>query len=77
MLFRRLTLYFFFNFPQISAQIGRDHLPTLSLSPPRSYLKVGESAVVDCESSEGPEVPIQWEKSGSRPLPSNVRTIKI
>uniref|UniRef100_A0A336LPI6 CSON010513 protein n=1 Tax=Culicoides sonorensis TaxID=179676 RepID=A0A336LPI6_CULSO len=52
--------------------IERDQLPTMTIAPTRSYLKVGESAVVDCESSEGSDVAVTWEKSGSRSLPSNV-----
>lgn len=50
-----------------------DHLPYLKLEPARSYLKPGESIVVDCSSSMGTAVDVIWEKHGGESLPYNFR----
>lgn len=47
-------------------------MPMLSVKPARSFLKVGESADIDCTSSDGHDVPVSWERTDGKPLPYNV-----
>uniref|UniRef100_A0A8D8ES81 Basement membrane-specific heparan sulfate proteoglycan core protein n=1 Tax=Culex pipiens TaxID=7175 RepID=A0A8D8ES81_CULPI len=48
-------------------------LPILRLEPTVSYLRPGESVVVDCSSSAGSHVPVSWQRLGGQPLPYNFR----
>ncbi|XP_058175045.1 basement membrane-specific heparan sulfate proteoglycan core protein [Anopheles ziemanni] len=50
-----------------------ESLPILQLVPSRSFVKPGESLVVDCSSSAGTSVPIRWEKADGKSLPNNIR----
>lgn len=55
--------------------LGGQDLPTLQLEPSRSVVRRGDSVLVDCASSEGASVPVEWTRSGEQRLPYNVRTI--
>uniref|UniRef100_A0A182W103 Basement membrane-specific heparan sulfate proteoglycan core protein n=1 Tax=Anopheles minimus TaxID=112268 RepID=A0A182W103_9DIPT len=53
-------------------QFAPESLPILQLKPSHSMVRPGESLVVDCSSSAGPNVPIRWEKSDGTSLPYNI-----
>lgn len=47
--------------------------PYLKLEPARSYLRPGDSIVVDCTSSSSSSTPVSWRREGGQSLPYNFR----